>query len=293
MGDPIAIHALRTIDDMYAAVRLQRTYWGNALESVVPAHMLFSLASYGGHVLAAYSGEYMVGVLIGFLGTRPSDSTQPAREALQIVSKRMVVLPEFRNQGIGLKLKLEQRRLAQRQRLTLVSWTFDPLLARNAHLNIHKLGGVCRDYTQDLYGVQDDGGLATLGSSDRLTVDWWVNDERVTQYLNSNRRNTSLFQYLDDGVRILNPTTAETDGTPWPSELNLKPIGLNALVEIPLDFPSIVQNDPALAQAWRVHIRVLIQSLFSEGYYVSDFLRAHYAGRDRVFYLSASNPEYA
>ncbi len=64
-----SIRILQKLEEMHEAVELQKTYWGMDLESVVPAHMLFSLATSGGHVLAAFDGDKMVAVLIGFLGT--------------------------------------------------------------------------------------------------------------------------------------------------------------------------------------------------------------------------------
>ncbi len=69
----------------------------------------------------------MVGVLIGFLGTNAEETERPAMANLQMVSKRMVVLPEYRGQGIGYNLKVVQRDLSIRQGIRLVTWTFDPL----------------------------------------------------------------------------------------------------------------------------------------------------------------------
>ncbi|MBE0705443.1 MAG: GNAT family N-acetyltransferase, partial [Afipia sp.] len=56
----ITIRPLRTLDELHPAVDLQRLHWGDDLESVVPAQMLLSLATHGGHVLAAFDGERMI-----------------------------------------------------------------------------------------------------------------------------------------------------------------------------------------------------------------------------------------
>jgi predicted GNAT superfamily acetyltransferase len=77
---------------------------------------------------------------------------------LQLFSKRMVVLPEYRGQGIGYRLKLAQRDFAIEQGIRLVVWTFDPMLAPNAHLNIRKLGVVCHTYYENYYGTSSEGG---------------------------------------------------------------------------------------------------------------------------------------
>jgi chorismate synthase len=280
----ISIQPLKDWDDLQAVVDLQRVYWGHDLESVIPRHMLFSIATHGGHVLAALDESRLIGVLVGFLGTTEATG-RPAMANLQLVSKRMVVLPEYRGQGVGYKLKLAQRDIAIQQGVRLITWTFDPLLATNAHLNIRKLGAVCHEYRENYYGVGKEGGLATLGSSDRLFVEWWVTNRRVEERLNGNRGDLQLKHYLDANTPIINPTSAETNGTPWPSEKMITPEGLTALVEIPLDYPAIVQRDQALAQAWRTHTRQMFQSLLTKGFVVTDFVRESFEGRDRAFYL--------
>jgi predicted GNAT superfamily acetyltransferase len=174
MTEITSIRTLQKLEEMHEAVELQKTYWGTDLESVVPAHMLFSLATSGGHVIAAFDGDKMIAVVIGFLGTDIQEPTRPAMANLRIVSKRMIVLPEYRGQGVGYKLKKRQREFAMRQGIRLVTWTFDPLLTANAHLNIRKLGAISTSYFEDYYGTSNEGGLSRTGSSDRLLVEWWV-----------------------------------------------------------------------------------------------------------------------
>lgn len=285
----IEIRALRALDEMRAAVELQRVYWGNDLESVIPAHMLFSLANHGGHVLAAFDGDKMVGVLVGFLGTNMEDTRRPAMANLHLVSKRMVVLPEYRGQGVGYKLKLAQRDQAIMQGVRLVTWTFDPLLALNAHLNIRKLGAICTQYLQDYYGVSGEGGLAQLGSSDRLLVEWWVTNRRVEERLHGKRGDLSLAQYLQANTPIVNPTQITSDGAVFPAETFIQPAGSLALVEIPLNFPAIVTSNESLAMRWRLQTREVFQSMFRHGFVVTDFVRAPYEGRDRALYVMSYN----
>jgi len=283
--DSIQIRALTTLHEMRSAVELQKTFWGDKLESVIPAHMLFSIAMYGGHVLAAFDAARMIGVLVGFLGTNREEANRPAMANLQMVSKRMVVSPDYRGQGIGYRLKLAQRDVTIKQGVRMVTWTFDPLLALNAHLNIRKLGAISHRYLEDYYGTSDDGGLATLGSSDRLQVEWWITNRRVEERLNGTRRDLNLQQYLDANTLIANATTADTHGVPWPAEKIALPSGSLVLVEIPVQYPPIVTNDPVLARAWRLHTRDLFKQLLPKGYVVTDFLRTHHEGRERAFYL--------
>jgi predicted GNAT superfamily acetyltransferase len=281
----IQIKPLLALAEMKPAVELQKTYWGDDLESVVPAHMLFSLANNGGHALAAFDGDKLVGLLIGFLGTNVEEAHRPAMANLQIVSKRMVVLPAYRGQGIGYRLKLAQRDLAIKQGIRLVVWTFDPLLATNAHLNVRKLGGISYRYLEDYYGVSGEGGLARLGSSDRLQIEWWVTSRRVEERINGKRGDLNLKQYLDADTPIVNMPLWQGDGLPSPGETILYPAGTLALVEIPADYETLAQQNTSLAEAWRAHIRQIFRQMFARGFVVTDFLRQDFEGHDRAFYL--------
>lgn len=286
MSMPIVIRPLLTLSEMYPAVELQKTYWGDDAESVIPAHMLFSLANHGGHVLAAIDGEKMAGVLVGFIGTDNLYDRQQARVNLQMVSKRMVVLPEYRNQRLAESLKLEQRDRTMELGLSLVTWTFDPLLAPNAHLNIRKLGAVCEKFVENYYGTEGSGGLSVLGASDRLFVSWWVTHQRVTERVKGTHINLTLQDYLDSDVPIVNPTTASTDQMPHPAERIHGVAGSKALLEIPLDYPAIVRHDESLGMAWRMHIRELLNMFMrGGGGIVTDFVRTQHEGRDRGFYV--------
>lgn len=285
----IEIRPLRALSDLRAMVELQRAYWGDETESVIPAQMLFSLANYGGHVLAAFDGDRPVGVLIGFLGTNMEDPRRPAMANLQIISKRMVVLPEYRGQQIGYRLKLAQRDIAMTQGVRLVVWTFDPLLALNAYLNIRKLGAICLQYHEDYYGTDQEGGLATLGSSDRLQAEWWVTGRRVEERLFGKRGDLTLGQYREADTPILNPTTVTADGLLLPSEQTIMPSTSLALLEIPLDYAAMTQQNPKLARTWRLHTRLLFKQTFTQGFVVTDFIRESFEGRDRAFYLLSYN----
>ncbi|MCK6578166.1 MAG: hypothetical protein L6Q98_08700 [Anaerolineae bacterium] len=280
----IQIKPLRTMEEMMPAVELQHSYWGEDAEAVIPAHMLFSLANFGGHVLAAYDGNRMVGVLVGFLGTDMTDPDRPAMANLEIVSKRMVILDSYRSHGIGYRLKLAQRDIALRQGVRLVVWTFDPLLAKNAHFNVRKLGAVCTAFKRDYYGTAAESGLARLGDSDRLFVEWWVTHRRVEEKLFGKRSGLTLPQYLQAETIIVNPTSV-LDGLPVPSESGTLPATSLALVEIPTDYPTLEIGSPALAKVWRGHVRQWLELLFQRNYVVTDFLRTQHEGRDRAFYL--------
>jgi predicted GNAT superfamily acetyltransferase len=195
-----------------------------------------------------------------------------------------VVLPEYRGGGVGYELKLAQRRAAIRQGIRLVTWTFDPLLSLNAHLNLRKLGCVSQSYFVDLYGTSERGGLATLGWSDRLRVDWWVTSRRVERRLAGDRGDLTLKQYLEGNATLINPTAPPQGAYPAvPAAGECRTTF--GLVEIPLEMAALRRDDPELARGWQTHIREVFTYLFRRGYVVTDFLRSNYEGRERGFYL--------
>ncbi len=285
----IQYRPLTTLDEMFEAAALQKVYWGHHPDALVPAHMMFTIAKYGGHVLAAFDGAQMIGVIIGLLGSNVVESSdRPAMANLVLASKRLVVLPEYRGEGIGFNLKLMQRQAAIKQGVRMVVWTFDPLLSRNAHLNLRKLGCVVQRFIPNEYGTRPDTGLVTLGSSDRLRAEWWVTHRRVDERLNGSRSDLKLAQYIEGNAVIVNPARFHDDSA-QPSAVIRQAPGVFALVEIPLNFDAIVHSDEGLARAWQVHIREVTQMLFASGYIITDFLRDHHEGRERGFYLMSYN----
>lgn len=260
------IRALRRPEEMDAAVELQTIYWGSDMGALVPAHMLLSLASYGGHVLGAFAEERMVGMLLGFMGTDLAPETEaPAAEHLLTMSKRMVVLPEYRGKKIGEALKLEQRRIALRQRVPLVTWTFDPLLSRNAYLNLHKLAATGQHYMRNYFG---DSTRYSMLSQDRIVVNWWVNHPATCARLDAGE----TIRLPKDRLQRLNAAHEHND-LPQPPQ---KVQGWDAQVlyiEIPAQFDQIEQRDKSLAAHWRDYVREVFTALFEQSYYAIDFVR--------------------
>ena len=279
----IRIQRLMQQAQLDEVVELQRTYWGKDDANLVPAHMLYSLATHGGHVLGAHHGERLVGFVMGFIGTDIDIDDRDARPAmanLLIMSKRMAVLDAFRGQNIGFRLKLAQRDLAMKQAIRLITWTFDPLLAPNAHLNIRKLGAVAQRYEANYFGLEDGENLR----ADRLVVDWWITQRRVKQRVKGSGSMLTLDHYLDVRAPIVN----RADGSgQWltPRGITAMPGSTFALVEIPGDFIQLEAQNHALADDWRRHIREVFTAIFKAGYIITDFVSGDYEGRRRSFYL--------
>jgi predicted GNAT superfamily acetyltransferase len=282
MGN-IVIRRLQTVDEFYQAVDLQKIYWGNDAEALVPMHMLHSLSHHGANIIGAYDGDTLIGFLMGFLGTDveyDSVDAPPAADNLLIMSKRMVVLPDYRGQNIGYRLKMAQRDVAFKQGIPLITWTFDPMLAPNAHLNIRKLGGVVRKYKVDYFGKTDMPSL----QADRLVIEWWVNDQRVKDCAAGHGLTFTLAQYLERNTAIANP--ADISGEFYkPCDIDDMPNTELVLIEIPPNFRQINREDAGLAKVWRDHVRDVFLKMFDAGYMVTDFVRGDHDGKNRTFYV--------
>ncbi len=301
-----SLRILEAPGDMDAVEELQRLVWPGSETDVIPLHMLVTFAHNGGMVIGAFTGEQVSpgdvesggsledhNRLIGFVYGFPGLYFTPDGPRPKHCSHELGVHPDFRHHGVGFALKRAQWQMVRHQGLDLITWTYDPLLSRNAYLNITRLGAVCSTYQREVYGKMRDGLNAGL-PSDRFQVDWWVNSSRVQRRLSRRaRKPLDLAHFLSAGAEIVNPTQAGSRGFAIPAEQDLVDRGKaeakergNAilLVEIPYDFQSLRAADPGLALAWRLHSRDLFEDLFSQGYLVVDFV--HLPGaQSRSFYL--------
>ena len=168
--EAVTIRPCHAIEEFEQMVELEFQVWGFVERDVVPSQMYVVASKIGGQVLGAFVGERMAGFVLAYPGIR---NGRP-----HLHSHMAAVLPEFRNLGIGRKLKLAQREDALARGIPLVEWTFDPLQTRNAYFNICRLGAIARRYIPDLYGSTTSplhGGLPT----DRLVAEWHLASERV------------------------------------------------------------------------------------------------------------------
>lgn len=277
MTEPFWIRPLKTIEDCQATEDLQRRAWGVDDVDIAPAHLLLTVGKNGGVVLGAYTaaegGEQLIGFVFGFLGTREGrySPEAPAQVRLKHCSHMMGVDPEWQSQGVGYALKLAQREAARAQALHLITWTYDPLESRNAHLNISKLGAVCNTYFVNVYGnLRDD--LNRGLSSDRFQVDWWIASKRVETRLTSNRPGLTRDLYEKAGTPLINPAGVDARGLPLPAETVQPMTATRALIEFPAVFQDVKRLDSGLAHAWRAHTREIFQAAFAAGFSVTDML---------------------
>lgn len=279
----IEIRPLRTLEELAAVEDIQRAVW-DAPSTVVYQHMLISFVRNGGSVLGAVREGQVVGFVLSFLGAEDPESDRPAMANLKLVSQRMAVLPEYRNTGLGYELKMAQRQHAIDKGIRLITWTFDPLMSRNAHLNIRKLGALVFQYYRDYFGTHESP-LVTLHSSDRVLVEWWVTHNRVEQRISGKRGGLTIEQYVLGNARLLNPALPGADGLLRPASSFAAPENAIVLVEIPTNYDQMVERDPGLAMAWRQHSRESLESTLQAGYAITDFVHGTYEGRERSLYV--------
>ncbi len=282
------LRLLTTVPEMEAAVALQRRYWGDNPEYLVPAHMLHTLAQHGGHVLAAVQrdNDLPVAILVGLPGIPSMAGADGVRPWL--VSKRLVVHEDWRRRGLALRLKLEQRERALAQGIDLVRWTCDPLLAANARLNLHRLGAVATGFSEDFFGTAGAGGEANLGSPDRLLVDWQLEQGHARTLTAGATGQSTLATALAQGATWLYGTQRDARGLPVPTEMTSFPESGRLLLEIPADIIELARRDAGLAQVWREHMRTVLRALFAAGHVLQDCVRACLDDHERICYLSAA-----
>lgn len=271
------IKLLETPKDMTLVEELQRAVWPGSETDVVPAHVFITAVHNGGLVLGAFLDEELVGFVFGFPGLDfTPDGPRPKH-----CSHMMGVKPGVQDTGVGFMLKRAQWQMVRRQGIDHITWTYDPLLSRNAHLNIAKLGAVCNTYRRSEYGDMRDGLNAGL-PSDRFQVDWWVNTRRVERRLGKRARGPlRLVDFSKAGLQPLYTPLDLTLGLIRPPEHFPPLAGRLLLAEIPHDFSALKQVDFALARDWRFFSREVFETAFAAGYIVTDFVRE---GR-RSFYV--------
>jgi predicted GNAT superfamily acetyltransferase len=185
----IFIRACEGFDELEACVRMQIETWGYDESDVIPRKAFRVAQRIGGQVMGAFDTEIAGAApgggpesMVGFVFSLPGVKTGKGEPRAYLHSHMLAVRENYRDRGLGTRLKLEQRREALSRGIRRMEWTFDPLEIKNAFLNIHKLGAIVRGYEVDFYGVSSSrlqGGLPT----DRLVAEWQFDSPRVVAIL--------------------------------------------------------------------------------------------------------------
>lgn len=221
----IDIRTLDTVDAIHEAARVLDRVWGE--RGTMPANILRALEHAGNYVVGLYDGDEMIGASAAFFGP-------PAARSLH--SHITGIVDGHQGRGLGRLLKLHQRDWALERGVGRITWTFDPLIPRNAHFNLAVLGARVTEYLVNQYGEMDDE-VNRGDESDRLMVSWALAEPAAPQ-----------------------PQDAEITG----------------VVAVPGDVETLRRSDPAAAAAWRVRVRDELQGHLASGRRIGGFDRRGY-----------------
>ncbi|MEV0094456.1 GNAT family N-acetyltransferase [Streptomyces sp. NPDC050738] len=262
------IRPISALADLEAVSRLFEGIWKpDGENSLVTTELLRAMDKAGNYVAAAFDGDgdgdgsgeegELVGACIGFFGPPPHGALH---SHIAGVSARM------RGRSVGFALKAHQRSWALRRGAHQVSWTFDPLVRRNAYFNIGKLAAVPVEYLPNFYGRMNDG-INGADDTDRLLVDWQLAASETVAACHGRHRSADAAAARAAGAVVALDTAA--DGRPVLGRGE----GPQALVAVPADIEQLRHTDPAAAAAWRSALREALGGLLGDGWRVTGFDR--------------------
>jgi predicted GNAT superfamily acetyltransferase len=167
----IEVRKLTQIEEFRDAVELQRAIWGWDELDLLPVRFFVVASKIGGQVFGAFDRAYMAGFLLAIPGVS-------SNQAVYLHSHMLGILPEWRDSGAGLALKMAQKNDALGRGITHIEWSFDPLETKNAYFNVEKLGVVVRRYARNMYGATTSSLQAGL-PTDRCIAEWDLTRTRV------------------------------------------------------------------------------------------------------------------
>jgi predicted GNAT superfamily acetyltransferase len=245
---------LTRAEDLELLEDIQKRAWNYDDREVTPGSLMVASVHTGGIVVGAYptNSDIPVGFAYSFAAVNGPKSWQH--------SHMLAITPEHRGTGLATALKLRQRERALELGFTLMTWTFDPLIARNARLNLGKLGARAVAYHPDWYALR--GGIYAGLPADRFMVEW---------HLSQPSKDHPAPKV--DGPRALERMTSGLF-----SELGLSEKVV--FVEVPRDIEALKRTDMPLAKAWRQAHREVFAAYFKRGFVATDLA---YEG-ERTFY---------
>jgi len=244
----VTVREIDTPADCDLAAALLAEVWSTAPDhSPMEPNLMRALAFSGGYVAGAYSGTgLLVGVCAAFFG---HESTHGMHSHIAAIA------PHAQGRGLGYALKLHQRAWAAERGVATISWTFDPLVRRNAHFNLGRLGAAVSAYLPDFYGEMRDGVNAGQGS-DRLLVRWDV---------------AGAGEQIGAAADVRAVCALEVGSGEQPVARDVGASVSALTVAVPRDIEAMRRRDPQLARTWRHAVRGAVHARLEGGWRIAGF----------------------
>jgi len=258
----LTIRARVHIADLRRAIQLEKQVW--SLDDADATSLTAAVAEQasGALWLGAFEREDMVGIAYAF------PSLHEGRIGFH--SHLLAVRESHWHREVGYRLKLAQRERVLKLGVNEISWTFDPLRSRNAHLNFARLGVISQKYLVDFYGPQTSSPLHANGT-DRLWVRWQLGSQRVGDRLRARDPRVEVL----DALSHLEPLVRfNGDGVPVTADVPTALSRQRVAIEIPGDIDRMEQADMALARRWREATRGAFTATVQAGFVVKEFCRS-------------------
>lgn len=245
-GAGVTVRPLDTLEQVKLAEAVLGTVWRSPGKPPIAAELLRAIEHAGGYVFGTYEASTMIGVSAGFLGIGASG-------AVRLHSHISGVLPAAQGRQVGWAMKLHQRAWSLERGVETVTWTFDPLIRRNAWFNLTKLGATGVEYLADFYGEMNDG-INAGDRTDRLFVCWDLLSAAALEAAEGR----SLRPVTDGATLVLD----EQDGRPRAAG---EAGTCSALIRLPADAETMRRERPEAAVAWRMALRAALSPLLDAG----------------------------
>jgi predicted GNAT superfamily acetyltransferase len=247
------LKSLRAVDALFDSI------WHPAPGNPpVTVELLRALTKAGNYLTGAFSGDELVGACVGFFAA-PAGST--------LHSHVTGVVGHAQRRSIGRALKLHQRAWAMDRGLTRITWTYDPLIRRNAWFNLARLAALPVEYLPDFYGEMEDS-INGQDESDRLLTAWTLGAEPVVRACAGQPAVVDV-----DQLRATGAVTALSVDPAGRPAVHDQLTGSTSLVAVPPDIEALRQSDPGLAREWRRAVRTVLGSAMDAGAQVQGFAR--------------------
>ena len=274
----IVIRDLDTFNDLSKVEAVEKEVWGLTERDVTPLTMIIATRAAGSIWIGAFDQSELVAFAFGFLGMEDGQVT--------IHSHMLAVLEPYRDLDLGSRLKLAQRERALGMRVRQMSWTFDPLQSKNAHVNFCKLGVISSQYKIDFYGPETSSMLHQNGT-DRLWVQWPMATRRVQERLQGKDPRPEMMDALS---RLTPLVRFNGDGAPLRNDLQEALSRQRIAIEIPSDIVAIEEKDMKLAREWRSATRWAFTEALRAGFFVAEFCRTIRGQQGPGTYLLEKGP---